>query len=172
MTREGHERLFLALWPEPEARAGAVAQQAHVRGRHVPERNLHVTLLFVGELPTARRPDLIEAFGAVRGHAFDIALDRREVTRRGIAWLGMTRVPAKLRQLHAAVSAVCEALDIDLEQRPLRPHMTLARRARPQRPAIVEPIVWRVEEFTLVRSVRGEDGIRYESLHRWLLKNG
>lgn len=169
--REGHERLFLALWPEPDARAWAVAQQAYVRGRHVPERNLHVTLLFVGELPSTQRPQLIEAFSAVQGSAFDITLDRREVTRRGIAWLGMTRVPSKLRQLHADVTSVCEELGVDLEQRPLRPHMTLARRARPQRPAIVEPIAWRVEDFTLVRSVRGEEGILYENLHRWALNS-
>lgn len=171
VTREGYERLFLALWPAHEARTRAAAQQAHVRGRHVPVQNLHVTLLFLGELPTARQSQLAGAFDDVRTGAFDIVLDRREVTRRGIAWLGMTSVPNKMRALHDEVSSVCESLGIELEQRPLRPHMTLARRARPQRPAIIEPIEWRVDAFTLVRSVRGEDGVYYESLREWALES-
>lgn len=170
VTQEEADRVFLALWPDEQARAQAAAQRIQVRGRHVPEDNLHVTLLFIGMLTAERRTTLEAALAQVEGESFEITLDRREVTRRGIAWLGMTEVPPELRRLHAAVSATCEALGIELERRPLRPHMTLARRARPQRPVIIEPISWAVHEFALVRSLRGEEGVRYQNVGRWPLR--
>ena len=55
-------RLFFALWPDEDARSALCAATAKaVRtsgGRPVPAGTLHVTLAFLGSVPTARIPEL------------------------------------------------------------------------------------------------------------------
>ena len=57
---ESSARLFLALWPDPEARCmlAELQAQAEIRaagGRVVPNENLHITLQFRGEVEPSRR---------------------------------------------------------------------------------------------------------------------
>jgi 2'-5' RNA ligase len=54
------------------------------------------------------------------------------------------------------------------DDRVYRPHVTLARRARPVE-ADIEPIRWRVEELALVESFPDGRNVHYEVLERWPL---
>ncbi|HEY9182034.1 MAG TPA: RNA 2',3'-cyclic phosphodiesterase, partial [Gammaproteobacteria bacterium] len=54
------------------------------------------------------------------------------------------------------------------DERIYRPHVTLARRARPVE-AEVEPVRWRVEDLALVESFPDGRNVHYEVLERWPL---
>ena len=68
-------RLFTAI-PLPEAlrRRLSMLTRGLREVRWVPEENLHLTLCFIGEVPTARLPDVVEAVQQVRGAAFSLHL--------------------------------------------------------------------------------------------------
>ena len=54
------------------------------------------------------------------------------------------------------------------EERTYRPHVTLARRARPVE-AAVAPVRWVVEDLALVESFPDGRNVHYEVLERWPL---
>ncbi len=103
------QRLFFALWPEPElqqrlARAAA-ALLPHADGRRVREANLHCTLVFLGAVEAAQRLCLEDAASLVRAEPFTLTLDRLGYFRRPqVAWLGCTTTPAALQALVAGLT--------------------------------------------------------------------
>jgi 2'-5' RNA ligase len=56
------------------------------------------------------------------------------------------------------------------ERRNYTPHVTLARKARSEQPAVVaDPVVWRPREFVLAASHSGAGLPRYKILDRWYI---
>lgn len=171
------ERLFLALWPDPGLqRAIERAAREAVRetgGRPVPAENLHITVLFVGSVERERRHCLEQALAA-RGdlRAFTLELDRLGYWRRPrVLWLAPTHVPEALEELAAALRAAASGCGLATESRPLRPHLTLARKARRRgdAQALGEALCWPVDRYCLVRSQTLPEGARYESIGEWPL---
>ena len=159
-------RIFFAVWPV-SAGAQRLARLALdvatvSEGKPVPGEKIHLTLAFLGEVAEPR----IEAAGAAaRTIAFDrfaFALDRVGSFRAArVAWAGSGEAPAELAALQSALAARLREAGFEIEERPLAPHATLARRIRHPVPlAAIEPIAWPVDAFTLVRSVTGTG--RYE----------
>ena len=173
---QGSERLFLALWPDAalQRRMAALAESClptHA-GRRAPAENLHVTLAFLGQVETATRVRLEQMIDATRAQAFELVLDRLGCfRRRGLMWVGAAEVPSPLQQLVADLKAAQLACGLTPDRRDYRAHVTLARNLRRcPPPAGIEPIVWPVREFVLVRSNLGAAGARYEVLRAWTLK--
>ncbi len=162
-------RLFFAIWPDAAARAHAAVHAQAVSGRCVVPENMHITLLFLGDVEVQRLPALEQAVAAAGLPACSTRLDRLEITRRGIAWLSMTRVPASLVLLYRGLVDACAGIGFEPETRPFRPHLTLARRARPRRPQPIQPFGWRVDELSLVQSQQNADGPCYRILRQWPL---
>lgn len=166
-------RLFLALWPGSATRAalsglaGAAAER--FGGRAVPAANLHLTLVFLGELDESRIGALEAAAGAVRGKAFTMALDRiGGFGRAGVAWAGCSRVPPEMLSLQAGLEARVREAGFQPDDRAFSPHLTLARKVRePVAPSPVPAVDWRVRDFALVESVRPAGA--YRVLARWPL---
>jgi len=160
-------RLFLALWPAP-----AFLQQlvAHADGwswpaqaRRTRVERLHVTLHFIGDVAAARLPLLRQGLAVAWDGAGDLVLDKGTVWPGGIAVVEATKVQPPLAQLHAALADRLRALDLPVETRPWRPHVTLARKAMGARPTPFEPLPWQgTPGYALVRTVGGGRG--YETL--------
>jgi 2'-5' RNA ligase len=159
-------RLFLALWPPPallpvlaaHADAWSWPQQAR---RTRPER-LHVTLHFLGDVPAARLPDLREGL-QLGWEGCELVLDRGTVWPGGIAVLEATQVPPALARLHARLGERLRELELRVESRPYRPHVTLARKAFGARPPASGPVRWPAGPgFALVRTLGGGRG--YETV--------
>jgi len=158
-------RLFLALWPGDDAVDRIVAWQSAFgwppAARPTARAALHVTLHFLGDVPRARLPELALA---LRGpvEAFDVVLDAANLWHGGIAVLEPTATPPGLTALHARLGDVLRGLGLRTEERPYRPHVTLARHAQgarvPAPPAT--PPSWRATSFALVESAGG----RYTTL--------
>lgn len=169
----GHEesrRLFFALWPSPEIRAEIVRRRQAIDGlspRRVPDHNLHLTLLFLGDQPSERVPEIITAAENPDASGFDMVLDQLGwFARARVAWLG-GRAPANGKALVSALTARANALGLAFDRRPWAPHVTLFRKvgARPNLPEI-EPLVWPVSRFALIESVPGKP---YEALAQFNL---
>ena len=58
-----------------------------------------------------------------------------------------------------------------MDERPYRPHVTLARKVRAAYEEVeFEPISWDVREFGLVESTSTVEGVKYQVKLRWPLK--
>jgi RNA 2',3'-cyclic 3'-phosphodiesterase len=161
-------RLFFALWPDDDIRAGIVARGerlGRVSRRRVPDHNLHLTLVFLGDQP-AERVTAIEAVGGqVSAGECMLALDRFGwFPRARVAWLG-GEAPPGLSALADDLKAGLEQLGLSFDSRPFCPHVTLFRHVR-RRPEFVEiePLEWMVTEFALIESIPGRP---YQVLRKW-----
>jgi len=163
-------RLFFAVWPGEAAPALArLASELAIvaEARPVPVEKIHITLAFLGEVDEQRIELARDAARGLSFGDFSFRLDRVGWFRAArVAWAGSARIPAPLAALQAALAARLGAARFTLEERPFAPHATLARRTRrPVPPAAIEPIEWRVETFTLVRSEAGSG--RYRILEEY-----
>lgn len=170
MTGADRRRLFVAVTlPSPVTAAldGAVAP---LRGRFpglrwVPPDRWHLTLAFLGEVDGAVVPALEErlARAAARSAPMRLRLGRGGRFDGRVLWVAVTGDLPALRRLAERTGAAARRVGIDVDRRPHRPHLTLARL---RRPADLQPAVaaladhagpeWSASEFGLVRSVLGE----------------
>lgn len=162
-------RLFFALWPDEAVRLQLAGHRPR-HGRRVHPEDLHITLVFLGNLNEARQTELEAAADRIDGEGFELVLDRYGGFRRSrIAWLGASLLPAPLAKLQAALAAAAETSGVAREARDYVPHVTLARDARTGPTAPIVPIRWPVDSFCLVESAGGREGPRYRVLRRWPL---
>lgn len=131
-------RLFVALEiPEPVrrevARRIAGLRDRLPRARWVDTGNLHLTLLFLGQVEEPQVPVLTaalrEAFAKHPPLDLRLADGGTFPPRRParVAWIGL-ETPGDLRALQADVTAAAvEAIGFQPEERPYYPHVTLAR---------------------------------------------
>lgn len=163
-------RLFLALWPDPVVRARLAE---HARRWTLPEDCLpyasldwHVTLHFIGSVAIGRLPQLAHGL-EVAFEPFELVLDQPQVWPRGLAVLGAAEAPAALSALHRRLAEALLGLDQPVEDRPYRPHLTLARRAHLAiPPAGCPPVAWPVQRFSLAAST-GHTGRRYDVIREY-----
>ena len=164
------QRLFTALWPGPSLRA-AIAEWQRTwdwprQAARVKADRLHATLHFLGDVPTRRVPELTLAL-AVPFESFELELGLAGVWPNGVAVVEPLAIPPELLELHARVGAVLSRLELPVDTRAYRPHVTLARRAHGAKPPPGSPALrWRVDGgYVLVRSLPG--GAGYEVIGRY-----
>ena len=178
MTGQNTQRLFFALWPDDEVRVRlrrAASVLEGVRGRRVAVGNLHITLVFLGNVSAEGRACAESAAAAVRGTAFTLVLDRiGAFPRARVVWLGPSRVPDVLGELASSLNARVAACGLDLDRRPYHPHLTLLRKvSRPPAPTqLEEPVPWPVREFALIESRNTAQGVEYHPVGTWTLAQG
>ena len=166
-------RVFFAAWPAPEVqRALGDIAKAHGEcgGRAVPERNIHLTLLFIGDVPRDRVAGLEALGSALVSPGCRLVVDRLEYWRHNrILWAGVGQCPPALTALVERLQQPAAAAGHRIERRPYVPHVTLRREARraPANPRI--HVDWPVADFALVESVKRDQGREYEVLRRWPL---
>ncbi|HSV84244.1 MAG TPA: RNA 2',3'-cyclic phosphodiesterase [Ramlibacter sp.] len=155
-------RLFLGLWPGAEEQAALrqhLAQwQWPPQARRTPPERLHITLHFIGDVPAERVP-LLRRELAVPWAGCMLRLDRAEVWPGGIAVLEAQTVPDALADLQVRLAEALVRLELPVESRRYRPHVTLARKARGARPPAADAITWSAPPgYLLLRSVPGGGG--------------
>jgi 2'-5' RNA ligase len=167
------ERLFFALWPgEPQRDALSRVQLGlpDHRGRSTHPGDLHITLVFLGDLDTRVRACAEQAADRVRSASFSLTLDRLGCFPRArVVWCGASQRPQSLLQLLQELNSGLLGCGFRPERRSFELHVTLARKARPL-PAreLEQPVVWPVTEFALVLARPGERP-RYAVQRRWPL---
>lgn len=164
------QRLFTALWPAPSLQAAIANWQGTWhwprQAARVKEDRLHATLHFLGDVAVSRMPEITRAL-AVPFESFELELGVATVWPNGVAVVEPFVTPPALSTLHARLGEELQRLEIDVDSRPYRPHVTLARRAHSATPPAGGPALhWRVDDgYVLVRSLPG--GAGYEVVTRF-----
>lgn len=134
-------RLFTAIELSDEARGAIAAAQKTVAAalsdsprslRLVRTEHLHLTLVFIGEVPNDRGAAMAEAMSADIPQApFAIEFGGVGVFPPSgpprICWLGVLDGAEEVVRLHAHVAERLRGLGVPVEGKPYRPHLTLGR---------------------------------------------
>lgn len=164
LIHAARQRLFIALWPGSATRDALVAHARQWRwppaARLTAAERMHITLHFIGDV-AADRVDPVAARLDVGFEPFDLRLTQPEVWKGGIAVLCAEAIPPALVALHQRLAARLQDLALPVEQRPLRVHATLARKAQGAGLPPPADIDWPAREgYALVRSLPGGAGYR------------
>jgi 2'-5' RNA ligase len=176
-------RAFAALaLPEPVRFELMLVQQGLPAPRTVAPESLHLTLVFLGEIPGRLLEDVDSAFRAVTAPGFEVALAGVDLfggARPRVVYAGVAANPA-LAHLQAKVETAARGAGVELPRRRFAPHVTLARlperfadRVRLEQ-AVANRGAWSaprfaVGDFRLYRSHLGGEGAVYEELARYPL---
>lgn len=170
---ERTRRLFFALWPDEGLRASIAG---HVRGM-VPDGvgrtqqpgQLHLTLEFLGPVPEPRLGAVGDAAESVRAASCEVILDRLAYWRRAaVLCLLANETPPALVALVEDLRSALRARDFEVDHRPYRAHLTLARKVwKPVSLPLPAPVRWPVTGFALVESRTDPAGSIYTVLQSW-----
>jgi 2'-5' RNA ligase len=167
-------RVFFALWPDAATAASLVRATRHLVGRSggrpMATDRLHVTVAFLGEL-TAERLERAHGAAPISCGAFDMLFDTVGYWPQSrVLWFAPSVVPPEVGDLTQRLWAALEERGFAREPRLFRPHVTLARRARPVGDG--EPVAavpWHAAELALVESLPAGRNVLYATLARWPL---
>ena len=127
-------RLFIALTLPPQIASAAAALLPDLPGlRRVRPELLHVTLAFLGAVPDLRLADVVVACAeaAAAQSPFGVTIDRAgrfpESGVPRVVWLGMGDGASDSASLAVGVRRALMVRGLPFDDRPFRPHVTLAR---------------------------------------------
>ncbi|MFI7005083.1 RNA 2',3'-cyclic phosphodiesterase [Streptomyces sp. NPDC050145] len=184
------QHAFIALAPPDDAkdelaRALSPAYAAHPELRWNRIEDWHITLAFLGELPvrSVQRLRAPLADLAAARPALELSLVGGGHFDERVLWSGIGGDLDPLHELAEAVRARVRHCGVAFVERPLRPHLTLARARRNDSTSIAAAAAcldgftgrpWRTERLHLVGStVRGHSGPRrYQDVDAWTLVAG
>ncbi len=167
------KRLFLALWPDDETRKriDKLNQAINLKGlKKVKCDNLHVTLVFLGNVDVETQVLISESAQNISAQSFILNFDHLDYWRKPrILCLTASQQEPKLLALVDALKNACGTCGIKTEERPYKPHITLARKAVSNADVEVGSIVWLAQSFCLAESYSTPDGVHYQILQSWNL---
>ncbi len=176
-ARNTSPRLFFALWPDEQVRREIAALRNRMAqdycGRQTRADTLHLTLLFLGNIPDLRVPTLLACGDRVRSASFHLTLDAcNHFNESKVAWLGATEPPAALAELHHAVRREAAADGFDGAHDTFVPHVTMARHCKLfPAPRAIPAIDWNVQDFVLIDVRPTPGGPVYRVLRHWPLQH-
>ncbi|WP_173476408.1 RNA 2',3'-cyclic phosphodiesterase [Streptomyces sp. 150FB] len=189
-TQPATVRVFIALAPPDHAKEELARELRPAQGTHPHMRwnrmeDWHITLAFLGEQPAEAvpllRPPLAEI--AADHQPLGLALRGSGTFDGRVLWSGVDGDLDELHVLAADVRTAVKDRGVVFEDRPLCPHLTLARARRGDRSSageIAEGFAgfagrrWPAERLHLVGSNAGRSRgpIHYRDIEAWALGNG
>lgn len=168
------ERLFFAVWPPAAVQKEIVTYRETLpglQGRRMADGNLHVTLVFLGQVNASQRAEIEMMAASLSAEPFTLMLDCCGYwPRSGVFWLAPAALPEALRGLQTALAAGAQRCGVKTDSRDYRPHLSLYRDVRRGPETLPPPAIrWPVSDFTLVRSDTDPAGVHYTVLRRWRL---
>ena len=182
-------RLFLAIKPDRPAEAQIARQLLQVQEaigakasalRWTPAENVHITLHFLGELPTGPAASVRSQIGAELAEApFEVTLGAvgsfPAAGAARVLWLDIVTGRDALARVHAELGRRLAQVGLALEARALSPHVTIARVPDRERARVGDlsaaigtvpraPIAWTADRVVLFRSDLSGPVPRYEAL--------
>lgn len=169
-------RAFIALEPPVELTEDVVGMarvlSAAVEGRFAPRQNHHLTLAFLGEIGEADAQQAMAAMDEACMGAGPIPLRSDGLGKFGRStdatlWLGIAPEPA-LMELAERLREALRTRGIAFDDKPFRPHLTLARRVKlPEGPLpnLAFPLPTEASRITLFKSTLSREGAEYKPLY-------
>lgn len=182
-------RLFVALTPPPAVvdelwAVTEVLRAEHPELRWVMPGQCHLTLAFLGEVDDDTQPGLGARLARAAGRTPPLTLSLGGGGRFGeqVLWTRVRGETDRLRHLAASVRAAARRCRLPVDDRPYRPHLTLARNRNRAEPGVVrsaatslddfDGLSWTADEVHLVRSYLGGGPggtARHDRLASWPL---
>ena len=164
--------LFFALWPDESVRTELARIQHSIseqNGRLHHLQDLHLTLLFLGRVASDQLDCVRQVADSVVIEPFSFELVRTGYWNRPrILWCSPKQTPLQLIRLVHDLQQGVITCGFQPEQQTYRPHVTLARKAKPaDNNTLNTGVIWRPKEFVLAGSHSGSDAPRYKILDRW-----
>ena len=138
----------------------------------MPPENLHVTLVFLGDINPRQQMQLSQGAETIQTGPFSLNLNQMGYwPKQQIAFLGADAIPDELQDLVSQLKSLVRKTGLRVEQRAYQPHITLARRCEqpPATPILSPAFDLHFDSFDLVESQRHKTGARYQSLNAWPL---
>ncbi len=171
--------VFFAIWPNNKVRyqLDDLSEKLELvcGGRRIVADNIHLTLIFLGEIEASLLDQLLLVANTVKGRSFNFIVDRTHYWQcNRIVCAGTDKVPLELFDLVSFLKKILSANGFSFDQRAFTPHITLVRKvSHHDLPNslihLEEPIIWPVHEWLLVKSERDSDRSVYTSIGRWPL---
>jgi 2'-5' RNA ligase len=165
------KRLFFALWPDDETRnqidyLNRSIDQAGLK--KVNRNNLHVTLVFLGQVDNKSETILKQGAEKIKVEPFKLTFDQLAFWKKPkILCLTAKQHDSQLLSLVNALKSLADQCGIKTEERPYQAHITLARKAIYAIKIKIEPVEWQAQSFCLVESCSTPNGVVYQVLVRW-----
>ena len=175
------QRLFFALLPDEAVRKQLRQFQkdlGQAGGRPVPEENLHLTLLFLGNVEADKVNAVCGIAAGIEGESFDLTLDTLGGFRQNnarVLWLGPSEPPPELGLLHQSLRRQVRKIGLRVGKGTYRPHITLVRKADPREKLPEDPVPgirWTACRYALIASELLPSGPRYKVLAERDLSEG
>ena len=171
---DSSRRLFLACWPDQTLQEllDDLARRLHKKngGRKTTRENIHLTLVFLGQVHQHQEQQLRQELRTLDVKQFDLELDQTgEFTHCRINWVGPRVIPRELSDLHKALKHISHGIGIDIEDRPYKPHVSLLRNAQYEGEQTINPIPWKVDRYCLIESKLKSNGVEYQILEEFPL---
>src|ERR1700761_3250709 len=142
----------------------------------------HVTLVFLGEVDDGTRAQLVRELEKVRQPGLTLRMERLGVFERAGILHAEVEVSPGLLRLYESVAAAVRRVGVEVEERPYRAHITLARSRNKDGRKTIERLGraaekqrlegrWRAAEFLLYESQLSPGGSRYVVRERFALQS-
>ena len=169
-------RLFFACWPDAvlQEQLSQLGRQLQRQCGGKPSRreNLHLTLVFLGDIASTDLPRLQQLAASIQNAPFNLELTQLGGwIEAGIGWLRPDDTPPALTQLVTQLNQLLRDAGFKTEKRRYQPHITLLRKqthAYGQR--LAAPLSWPVQDFCLVASSLDHHGPSYRIIDSWPLR--
>ncbi|NLW18506.1 MAG: RNA 2',3'-cyclic phosphodiesterase [Candidatus Cloacimonetes bacterium] len=180
-------RSFIALeTPEKPKRSLERALERfrpHPGVNWVKDENLHLTLLFLGDVDVNRIGELSEVLSesCANAAAFSLTIRGLEIfpyKSPRLVWATLADAEGSLANWHKKLLGKIRHAGFEPDSKPLKPHITLGRIKKAIPPALqneiltakVEPGFFPYDRVTLFRSILHGDGPIYQALESFELK--
>ena len=141
----------------------------------------HVTLVFLGEVDDGARARLVRELAEVRQPVLTLRMERLGVFERAGILHAEVEASTELLRLYEAVAAAVKRVGLEVEERPYRAHITLARSRNKDGRKTIERLRrtaeqqkldgrWEAAEFLLYESQLSPGGSRYVVRERFALQ--
>ncbi len=135
-----------------------------IEGNRVDRRNWHITLVYIGDFPEEKIPELMAAAGEIDPGEIRLRFDTVTFWQRPkVACMHSRTLPPELETLVKSLQRVMIPFGYAPDPRQYRPHVTVARKVRTfQDVRLARPIELTWSDFELVESdtFRGETHYR------------
>ncbi|MDG0996331.1 MAG: RNA 2',3'-cyclic phosphodiesterase [Gammaproteobacteria bacterium] len=168
-------RMFLTVWPnEVQVEQLYQLQGDYIGcGKEVSPENLHMTLLFMGDMRDDEVDCLIQAAQNLVVRPFIIHLDRLGYfPKKKIFYVAPSTVPDELTQLQRRLRSCAQHCGVQQLSKKYLPHVSLQRNSEiPLSNPSFSPIEWEIDEFHLVESRLDRRAVLYNSIESFSLIN-
>jgi 2''-5'' RNA ligase len=130
-------RLFIAIiFQEPFKdeimKVTRELQQSAVKGNYTLRENLHLTIVFLGEVAQERVGSIKTAMNRVKAEPFQLSLDKTGLFKRNggdVFWIGIKKSDV-LDSIHRQLTEELAGSGFLLEERKYTPHLTIGREVK------------------------------------------